>query len=1030
MMKKLYFLFILLFTFLILLGKAESATYYVNALTGSNSNSSAQASNIASPWQTVQYAINNAAVINGDNIVVSAGTYSGFTLTKRLNIIGVWKGSTPTINTVFNTTVTLSAAGGNSSTRMVLKNLRVAVVTGDAIDMRSSFVTLENVFATATTSAALNGLRVNSENLQDLLIESCNFENNFYSGIYFPTFSSLNGFVMKNSRVSGNGYFGITAFQRRVDPTMIENVFISHCAFTDNNPSNQTQGHTIYMEKLKNSRFENITITMAAGNDKIGININLLSRTDYENIKILNSRVIRATPGSGIWIQARNDLFDPAAALTDVELKGLTFQNCDTNIAFNRQVNNMIVDKCDLSTYLTYGLVNFTDQGGTINASNNKWKNGDTPDTTVISGGLLVTGSNIISFMPSTSGIFIGMGIKGPGIAPGTVVAGRSPNTISMSSNALLDGFIPQIGFAFGFATSTDIVRTSLNFVNFSSVLPNSIINNLNVSFPDLPSAILGTAAGGTIYNIPFGNISGTINVDRDLTLISPGSGFLSPGSLTTFDNLSVINCTMTMGSDFSVSGNLSSSRINIERNNTLIINGAMVDTYGTTGSEIVGGNESDIFIGGVSATLGLPRIINGLRTLQLNRASGVSLLFDLNLSRLLFLQNGLMMPGNSNLSVGPFASVFNPFPTASYVSTTGSGEFRKFFNPNSITAFNFTIGNAGYTPVLVFFSSWSLTPGAYLSSNVLNIKHPFNNCTTDYLNRDWGLQTSGFTSFQTNNTFNYLNSDVVGTETSIFGAMWNGTIWTTFLPVNAATNQFKINGLTAYGEFTGGGEFCIGDFNTKVNVKVILQGAFTGGSMRTDLLDEGIIPLSQPYALSQYSYSGTESVGAIPAGVVDWVYIELRSTSSGAAVTNGKRAAFLKSDGSIVELDGVSPVKVIVVPGNYFIVIGHRNHLPVMSTTSQTLSVSSVLYDFTTGTSKYFGNQAANLGGGVFGAYAGDANKSFIISASDYTVVTANLGLINYNQADLNLSAIVSSSDYSLVSANLGKTSQVPNYD
>ena len=34
----------------------------------------------------------------------------------------------------------------------------------------------------------------------------------------------------------------------------------------------------------------------------------------------------------------------------------------------------------------------------------------------------------------------------------------------------------------------------------------------------------------------------------------------------------------------------------------------------------------------------------------------------------------------------------------------------------------------------------------------------------------------------------------------------------------------------------------------------------------------------------------------------------------------------------------------------------------------------------------RYYGNQAANLGSGIFGLYAGDANKSFIVSAADYT--------------------------------------------
>ncbi|MEO8664812.1 MAG: right-handed parallel beta-helix repeat-containing protein, partial [Ignavibacteria bacterium] len=418
---------LILFANLIFLSSAQSETYYVNSATGNNSNSSIQAKNIVTPWLTVQYAIDNAAVMNGDNIVVAEGTYAGFTLTKRINIIGAWKGGTAAVNTIFNSSVNLSAPGGSPTERMFLKNLRVTATSGDAISMNKGYVTLENVGASTT---GVNGIRINDFFIKDVLIESCNINNNNYAGIFIPTFSDIDGFVMRNSTVSNNGYFGIVAFQRRVAPAEVKNVEISHCAFVDNNPSNQIQGHTIYFEKLKNAIFKNITVAMPLTNERIGIDINLLSRTDYSNITIENSRITRQTPGSGIWIQARNDLLDPPAALDTVVLRGLTFNLCDTNIAFNRQVKRMTVDKCDLSTYSVYGLVNYTDQDGIIEAANNKWQGGGIPDTTVISGGLLVTGSPIISFMPSTDGIFLGMCIQGPGITPGATVIGKSPNTI------------------------------------------------------------------------------------------------------------------------------------------------------------------------------------------------------------------------------------------------------------------------------------------------------------------------------------------------------------------------------------------------------------------------------------------------------------------------------------------------------------------------------------------------------------------------------------------------------------------------
>ncbi|MEZ4690508.1 MAG: hypothetical protein R3A12_10130 [Ignavibacteria bacterium] len=77
-----------------------------------------------------------------------------------------------------------------------------------------------------------------------------------------------------------------------------------------------------------------------------------------------------------------------------------------------------------------------------------------------------------------------------------------------MSSPATADGFIPQIGFAFNFATSTDIVRTSLNFVRTGNPLPNSIFNQANLSFPTLAAAIAGTTNGGTDLEYSFRNNS------------------------------------------------------------------------------------------------------------------------------------------------------------------------------------------------------------------------------------------------------------------------------------------------------------------------------------------------------------------------------------------------------------------------------------------------------------------------------------------------------------------------------------------
>jgi hypothetical protein len=167
-------------------------------------------------------------------------------------------------------------------------------------------------------------------------------------------------------------------------------------------------------------------------------------------------------------------------------------------------------------------------------------------------------------------------------------------------------------------------------------------------------------------------------------------------------------------------------------------------------------------------------------------------------------------------------------------------------------------------------------------------------------------------------------------------------------------------------------------------NLKAFLQGPFTtpGDSMRTSLLQQGYVPLKQPYSGSPWNYSGTDSVTSVPSGVVDWVLVELRTPDSSAASKVATRAAFIKRDGSIVDLDGVSPVAFVnLAAGNYYVVVRHRNHLAIMSASAVALSASSSLYDFTMSQSAAYSTDYGlylpmkDLGDGKFGMCAGDVN-------------------------------------------------------
>ena len=128
-------------------------------------------------------------------------------------------------------------------------------------------------------------------------------------------------------------------------------------------------------------------------------------------------------------------------------------------------------------------------------------------------------------------------------------------------------------------------------------------------------------------------------------------------------------------------------------------------------------------------------------------------------------------------------------------------------------------------------------------------------------------------------------------------------------------------------------------------NVKVYLQGSYAGGgTMTTSLNSAEMVPVHHPYndTLGIWNYTGSERIYNLPSDIVDWVLVELR-TGTAANTTVGRRAALLKSDGSIVDLDGLSQVKFKgIVPGSYYIVIKHRNHLPIMSANPVNLSFTN----------------------------------------------------------------------------------------
>ncbi|MBN2175138.1 MAG: S8 family serine peptidase [Bacteroidales bacterium] len=198
------------------------------------------------------------------------------------------------------------------------------------------------------------------------------------------------------------------------------------------------------------------------------------------------------------------------------------------------------------------------------------------------------------------------------------------------------------------------------------------------------------------------------------------------------------------------------------------------------------------------------------------------------------------------------------------------------------------------------------------------------------------------------------------------------------------------------------------------VNLAVFLEGPFSGSQMATTLNQEDMLPLSQPFNTAPWNYTGSESVASIPnADIVDWVLIEFRETTGDVSTATGatsieKHAAFVKKNGTIVGMDGSTPIVLNSdVANNLFVAIWHRNHLGIISANPLSLTEGHYDYNFSTGSGQAYGTTAAqkNLASGIWGMICGDGNGDGDINDLDHDSEWSNdAGNAGYGANDYNM--------------------------
>ncbi|WP_225034617.1 hemagglutinin protein [Winogradskyella sp. SM1960] len=211
-----------------------------------------------------------------------------------------------------------------------------------------------------------------------------------------------------------------------------------------------------------------------------------------------------------------------------------------------------------------------------------------------------------------------------------------------------------------------------------------------------------------------------------------------------------------------------------------------------------------------------------------------------------------------------------------------------------------------------------------------------------------------------------------------------------------------------------------------KLDPKIFLEGPYNAGQMNDVLRSTDNIPTSSPYvdnATCNATVFDTTGANAI----IDWVWIELRDSNDGITVL-AETSALLQADGDVVATDGTSVININVSPGNYYVMVSHRNHLGVLTANPINLSGSATVLDLTTNSLLVTGgaNGIANMDDGNYALFAGDFDGNGQIQNSDAVGALPFIGLSGYLNADIDMNSQGQNTDIlNTLNPNIGRGEQ-----
>ncbi|MBK8948102.1 MAG: hypothetical protein IPM68_04360 [Flavobacteriales bacterium] len=386
---------------------------------------------------------------------------------------------------------------------------------------------------------------------------------------------------------------------------------------------------------------------------------------------------------------------------------------------------------------------------------------------------------------------------------------------------------------------------------------------------------------------------------------------------------------------------------------------------------------------------------------------------------------NVIMSNAANRIWLNGVLRVNNPSTTAFNVSAggivneytgTGSGVV---WNMNQAATYSLPFVNGSaqpiplvITPTSAFAGTRDVSASTYASASnntptpflVSNTQINGSEGSTLMADRFWSLSSSQLMDATV--AFNHGTSeDATAGTTAMQARQWFLGTWNNLAANQVQTGQRQVTGTVSFAA-SNRHWVLAQEPGVLIAPRIFLDGPYVSGTgmMGDGLRANNLIPLTEPYTamgvpMSSYAWPPIQSsVLAITGGnaIVDWVLVDLHS-SMDAAQRVMTKAALLQRDGDVVELDGISALRVPASAGSYYVAIRHRNHFGCMTAAPIALSGAITSLDLTQPGTATYGLNARKSNSGVMTLWSGnvmrDAMLKYTGASNDRDPILSTIG-------------------------------------